>query len=166
MYGLGLAKGMLVTLRHFFRPPVTVQFPEEVRPIPARARTNLLWFDERCTGCSTCAQACPDGCILVATDPRPDGSLEKVRYEIDPQNPYPDEFTGHVRVILRDGKSVEERQAHFRGGAQEPLSRTAIEAKFFANAAFGGWPRERAAEACDLVGRLFDGAVDLGALRG
>jgi formate hydrogenlyase subunit 6/NADH:ubiquinone oxidoreductase subunit I len=60
-----------------------VQFPEEVRPIPARARTNLLWFDERCTGCSTCAQACPDGCILVATDPRPDGSLEKVRYEID-----------------------------------------------------------------------------------
>jgi NADH-quinone oxidoreductase subunit I len=83
VYGLGLAKGMLVTLRHFFRPPVTVQFPEEVRTIPARARTNLLWFDERCTGCSTCAQACPDGCILVATDTRPDGSLEKVRYEID-----------------------------------------------------------------------------------
>ena len=83
MYGTGLIKGMMVTLRHFFRPPVTVQFPEEVRPIPARARTNLLWFDERCTGCSTCAQACPDGCILVATEPRPDGGLEKVRYEID-----------------------------------------------------------------------------------
>jgi NADH-quinone oxidoreductase subunit I len=61
MYGIGLAKGLWVTLRHFFKPPVTVQFPEEVRPFPARARTNLLWFDERCTGCSTCAQACPDG---------------------------------------------------------------------------------------------------------
>jgi NADH-quinone oxidoreductase subunit I len=83
MYGAGLAKGLMVTLRHFFKPPTTVQFPEEVRNFPARARTNLLWFDERCTGCSTCAQACPDGCILVATEPRPDGSMNKLRYEID-----------------------------------------------------------------------------------
>jgi NADH-quinone oxidoreductase subunit I len=83
MYGSGLAKGLWVTFRHIFKPPVTVQFPEEVRDIPARARTSLLWFDERCTGCSTCAQACPDGCILVATEPREDGSLNKVRYEID-----------------------------------------------------------------------------------
>jgi len=73
----------MVTFRHIFRPPTTVQFPEEVRPIPARARTNHLCFDERCTGCSTCAQACPDGCILVATEPNADGSLQKVRYEID-----------------------------------------------------------------------------------
>ena len=83
MYGIGIAKGMLETLRHVVRTPVTVQFPEEVRPIPPRARTNLLWFDERCTGCSTCAQACPDGCILVETSPNPDGTLNKVRYEID-----------------------------------------------------------------------------------
>jgi NADH-quinone oxidoreductase subunit I len=83
VYGIGLVKGLLVTLKHFFRPPFTVQFPEEVRPFPSRARTSLLWFDERCTGCSTCAQACPDGCILVATEPRADGSLTKLRYEID-----------------------------------------------------------------------------------
>ena len=69
MYGIGIAKGLKTTFKHLFRQPVTVQFPEEVRPIPARARTNLLWFDERCTGCSTCAQACPDGCILVETAP-------------------------------------------------------------------------------------------------
>ena len=83
MYGLGLLKGMLVTFRHIFKPPFTVQYPEEVRPIPHRARTNLLWFEERCTGCSTCAQACPDGCILVATSPAEDGSLNIDRYEID-----------------------------------------------------------------------------------
>ena len=83
MYGLGIAKGLAMTLKHLFRPPVTVQFPEEKRNVPPRARTNLLWFDERCTGCSTCAQACPDGCILVETRPNPDGTLEKVRYEID-----------------------------------------------------------------------------------
>jgi NADH-quinone oxidoreductase subunit I len=83
MYGLGIAKGLLVTLKHIFRPPFTVQYPEEVRPIPVRARTNLLWFEERCTGCSTCAQACPDGCILVATSPAEDGALNIDRYEID-----------------------------------------------------------------------------------
>jgi len=83
VYGLGIAKGLLMTLRHLFRRPFTVQYPEEVRHMPPRARTNLLWFDERCTGCSTCAQACPDGCILVVTSPREDGSLNKDRYEID-----------------------------------------------------------------------------------
>ena len=83
MYGLGIAKGLFATLRQLFRRPFTVQYPEEARQVPPRARTNLLWFDERCTGCSTCAQACPDGCILVATSPREDGSLNKDRYEID-----------------------------------------------------------------------------------
>ena len=83
MYGLGIAKGMWVTFKHIFRPPFTVQYPEEVRPIPVRARTNLIWFEERCTGCSTCAQACPDGCILVQTSPREDLSLNIDRYEID-----------------------------------------------------------------------------------
>ena len=83
MYGLGIAKGLMVTLKHIFKPSFTVQYPEEVRPIPQRARTNLIWFEERCTGCSTCAQACPDGCILVATSPAEDGSLNIDRYEID-----------------------------------------------------------------------------------
>lgn len=83
MYGLGIAKGMVTTLKHLARPPITVQFPEEERTLSPRARTNLVWFVERCTGCSTCAQACPDGCILVQTQPREDGSYLVERYEID-----------------------------------------------------------------------------------
>ena len=83
MFGTGIAKGMMVTMRTLFRRPFTVEYPEEIRPIPVNARTNLLWFEERCTGCSTCAQACPDGCILVHTSPREDGSLNIERYEID-----------------------------------------------------------------------------------
>ena len=83
MFGTGIAKGMSVTFRHLFRRPFTIQYPEEIRPVPVNARTNLLWFEERCTGCSTCAQACPDGCILVQTSPRRDGSLNVDRYEID-----------------------------------------------------------------------------------
>ena len=83
MYGVGILKGLAVTFKHIFKPPFTVQYPEEVRPIPRQARTNLVWFEERCTGCSTCAQACPDGCILVATSPAEDGSLNIDRFEID-----------------------------------------------------------------------------------
>jgi NADH-quinone oxidoreductase subunit I len=74
---------MVLTLKHVMRPPITVNYPEQQREVPARARTNLLWFEERCTGCSTCAQACPDGCILVQTSPREDGTFNIDRYEID-----------------------------------------------------------------------------------
>ena len=42
----------------------------------------------------------------------------KVRYVIDPDNPYPNAFTGHIRAMLNDGRVVEERQPHFRGGAR------------------------------------------------
>ncbi len=83
MYGLGVARGMMTTARHLVRPPVTVEYPEHTRAIPRGARTNLVWFIDRCTGCSTCAQACPDGCILVETAPREDGSFLVQRYEID-----------------------------------------------------------------------------------
>jgi len=68
----------------------------------------------------------------------------KVRYVVDPHNPYPDRFTGHVRVRLKDGRTLVERQAHMRGGMNEPLSRAEIEQKFRLNCAYGGWPAERA----------------------
>jgi len=90
----------------------------------------------------------------------------KVRYRIDPQNPYPRNFTGHIRATLRDGAVVEERQPYMRGGAQEPLTRADIEAKFLLNAAHGGWSAERAAAALRLIGTLFDGPVNIAPLRG
>ena len=79
-------------------------------------------------------------------DPRLTALAAKVRYEIDPHNPYPREFTGHVRVRLRNGDVLEERQAHLRGGAKEPLSRAELEEKFRRNCAHGGWPAPHAEE--------------------
>jgi len=102
----------------------------------------------------------------TARDPRLRALAAKVSYEIDPTNPYPREFTGHIRARLRSGEVVEERQLHLRGGAHEPLSRAAIEAKFFANATFGGWPRAKAEAARDRLRSLFQGPIDLTALRG
>ena len=68
----------------------------------------------------------------------------KVRYRIDPQNPYPRAFTGHIRATLNDGRVIEERQPHFRGGAREPLTWQDIEDKFVLNVKHGGWDEARA----------------------
>ena len=85
----------------------------------------------------------------------------KVRYEIDPANPYPDEFTGHVRVRLKDGREMEERQAHMRGGAHEPLTRADIEEKFRLNCAYGGWSATQADGFLRYARGAFDAPVDL-----
>ena len=90
----------------------------------------------------------------------------KVRYRIDPQNPYPRSFTGHIRATLRDGSVVEERQPYMRGGAHEPLTRADIEDKFLLNARHGGWSADHASAASQLARTLFDGPVTLSALRG
>jgi 2-methylcitrate dehydratase PrpD len=90
----------------------------------------------------------------------------KVRYVIDPDNPYPNGFTGHIRAVLNDGSVIEDRQPHFRGGAQEPLTRADIEEKFALNARHGGWSDQRSGAALKLLSKLYDGKIDLASLRG
>jgi 2-methylcitrate dehydratase PrpD len=98
-------------------------------------------------------------------DPAVVALATRVRYVVDPGNPYPKEFTGHIRAVLHDGRVIEERQPHLRGGAHEPLTRADIEEKFMLNARHGGWSAERAAAALTTIGSLFDGKVALAALR-
>ena len=99
-------------------------------------------------------------------DPRLLALAAKVRYEIDPTNPYPNAYTGHLHVRLKDGSTIEERQPHLRGGVSEPLSRADIVEKFVRNARHGGWPPAKIDEALEAIGRLFDRRVDLAAFRG
>ena len=68
----------------------------------------------------------------------------KVKFVIDPDNPYPNNYTGHVRATLKDGSVIEERQPYLRGGAQEPLTRQDVTDKFALNARHGGWSKRRA----------------------
>lgn len=89
----------------------------------------------------------------------------RIRYVIDPDNPYPHDYTGHLRAVLRDGSVVEERRPHLRGGAREPLSRRDIQEKFILNARHGGWSEMQAKVALDLVHVLFEQGIDLAALR-
>ena len=66
--GLGIVKGMALTLRRFFEPKVTIKYPEERADVAPRFRGRLqLLYDEwgtlKCETCFQCAQACPIECI-------------------------------------------------------------------------------------------------------
>lgn len=60
---------------------------------------------------------------------------QRVRYELDPTLDYPRHFSGHVKVLMRDGRVLEENQPHPRGGFEDPIAPEEVEAKFRANAA-------------------------------
>ena len=80
----------------------------------------------------------------------------KITYVIDPENPYPHGYTGHVRLMFADGRVMEERQPHLRGGRLEPLSRADIESKFRINAQLGGWNTAAINEALSAMRGGFD----------
>src|SRR6266481_2377064 len=90
----------------------------------------------------------------------------KVRFVIDPQNPYPNNYTGHIRATMKDGSVIEERQPHLRGGAQEPLTRRDVIDKFALNAAHGGWTSAQSDAALKLMAGFYNGRIDLASLRG
>ena len=85
---------------------------------------------------------------------------------IDPQNPYPNNYTGHLRATLTDGSVIEERQPHLRGGAQEPLARQDVIDKFALNVRHGGWTTAQSDATLKLLAALYQGRIDLLSLRG
>jgi 2-methylcitrate dehydratase PrpD len=77
----------------------------------------------------------------------------KVGYEVDATIDYPRQFIGHVAIRLRDGRLLEERQDHPRGGPDFPLTREEVEAKFLGNAALAV-PEDQSARVVKIVGEL------------
>ena len=50
----------------------------------------------------------------------------KVKFVIDPDNPYPNNYTGHIRATMKDGSVIEERQPYLarrRAGAADAAGR-------------------------------------------
>jgi 2-methylcitrate dehydratase PrpD len=98
-------------------------------------------------------------------DPRVRALAEKISYRIDPANPYPAAYSGHVKARLVDGGSLEERQPHMRGGVHEPLLRAELHDKFLANTRLGGWSEAQASGALALIAGLWQvPRLKLGAL--
>jgi len=90
----------------------------------------------------------PDG----IADPALLNIAGKVGFEVDPDNPYPAAFTGHIRIHYEDGSTEEISQDHMRGGIVAPLTRQEIDAKFKANVAFG--QLETADEILDICNQI------------
>ncbi len=84
-YGKGIAKGLSVTIRHLFRHPITVQYPEQRLNTSRRIRGNeLIWDNLKCTGCATCAKSCPQGAIRIITAVNPEENKYQVeKIEVD-----------------------------------------------------------------------------------
>ena len=54
---------MLITLKHLFMKPITVQYPEERLTLPERYRGLHSLYLDRCISCASCARICPNKCI-------------------------------------------------------------------------------------------------------
>ena len=89
-------------------------------------------------------------------DPQVLELASKIRYQINPADEYPKNFTGHLRARLRDGTTREFRQPHMRGGAHAPLTDEEVERKFMDNARYGGWSVAQATRVLDVTRTLFD----------
>jgi NADH-quinone oxidoreductase subunit I len=99
--------GLKITSIHFFRnlflhivhrfgifknrrAAVTIQYPEELRPLFSRYRSRhrlTLREDKtpRCVGCMLCETVCPAKCITIVPGEHPDPHVEKypIRFDID-----------------------------------------------------------------------------------
>ncbi|MFW6184722.1 MAG: 4Fe-4S binding protein [Chloroflexota bacterium] len=121
-YGLGLIKGLAVTMTTAFKPWVTVQYPDRrigllgaakeaganpfayvfqqpgdalkaliglktvpVMPVQStRFRGNeFTWYEDRCTGCASCAKYCPLGIIEIVTSRSGNNMQEGETYNVD-----------------------------------------------------------------------------------
>ena len=68
--------GLGITIRYFFKPVVTVQYPHQTLPMTPRFRGHIeLVKDEetgepKCIVCGMCQKACPSNCITVNGEKR------------------------------------------------------------------------------------------------
>ena len=83
-----LFKGLGVTLRYFFRPKFTINYPEEKTPKSNRFRglhalRRYPNGEERCIACKLCEAVCPALAITIEAEEREDGTRRTTRYDID-----------------------------------------------------------------------------------
>ena len=84
-----LLQGLKLTLKYFFQPKITVQYPEENTPQSNRfrglhAQRRYPNGEERCIACKLCEAICPAQAITIEAGPRRnDGTRRTTRYDID-----------------------------------------------------------------------------------
>ncbi len=84
MYGMGMARGLLVTLRNLTKKPFTVAYPEQrLEQHPRFRGEEFVWYEERCTGCASCAKYCPLGIIKIVTEPSGTAPRQGDKYRLE-----------------------------------------------------------------------------------
>ena len=125
MYGIGMARGLAITLKNLVLPSrmfTTHQYPDRkigVLGLAKRSDTNVVryvlthpkqaamamvgmvsvpdrypqharfrgeeftWYEQRCTGCASCAKYCPLGIIRIVTDPNGEAMQDGQKYGIE-----------------------------------------------------------------------------------
>ena len=83
-----LLGGLWVTFKKFWKPKVTINYPEEKTPQSPRFRglhalRRYPNGEERCIACKLCEAVCPAQAITIEAEPREDGSRRTTRYDID-----------------------------------------------------------------------------------
>lgn len=83
-----LVSGMGLTLKYFFKPKVTLNYPYERVSLSPRfkgehALRRYPNGEERCIACKLCEAVCPAQAITIEAEPREDGSRRTTRYDID-----------------------------------------------------------------------------------
>ena len=81
-------KSFLLSMRYFFAPKATLNYPFEKGPLSPRFRGEhaLRRYpngEERCIACKLCEAICPAQAITIEAEPRDDGSRRTTRYDID-----------------------------------------------------------------------------------
>ncbi len=80
--------GHYLTLKYFFKPKVTINYPYEKGPLSPRFRGEhaLRRYpngEERCIACKLCEAICPAQAITIEAEERADGSRRTTKYDID-----------------------------------------------------------------------------------
>ena len=83
-----LVKAFALTMRYFFTPKPTINYPFEKGHVSPRFRGEhaLRRYpngEERCIACKLCEAVCPALAITIEAEPREDGSRRTTRYDID-----------------------------------------------------------------------------------
>jgi NADH-quinone oxidoreductase subunit I len=86
--GVGLLKGLGVTIKHLFKRPVTQMYPKERPVLAPRTRGVIALMDENCTVCMLCSRECPDWCIYIdshkeTVPPAKEGGRARTRNVLD-----------------------------------------------------------------------------------
>ena len=77
-----------LTLKYFFKPKATLNYPHEKNPLSPRFRGEhaLRRYpngEERCIACKLCEAVCPAMAITIESAQREDGTRRTTRYDID-----------------------------------------------------------------------------------